>query len=110
MAGGASLKRAEIWWARLPPPDKTRPVVLVSREQAYALRDLLTVAKVTTRRRGLRSEVALGPSEGLPRECVANSDDLLTIRRRQLIERIGAIPEGRVAELDSALAFSLGLD
>lgn len=110
MAGGAPLKRAEIWWARLPPPDKTRPVVLVSREEAYALRDLLTVAKVTTRRRGLRSEVALGPAEGLPRECVATSDDLLTIRRRQLIERIGAIPEGRVAELDAALAFSLGLD
>lgn len=110
MAGGAPLKRAEIWWARLPPPDKTRPVVLVSREDAYAVRTLLTVAKVTTRRRGLRSEVALGPAEGLARECVANSDDLLTIRKRQLIERIGAIPEGRVAELDAAIAFSLGLD
>ena len=104
------MKRAEIWWARLPPPDKTRPVVLVSREQAYALRTLLTVAKITTRRRGLRSEVTLGPAEGLPRECVANSDDLLTIHKRQLIERIGTIPTDRVRELDSALAFSLGLE
>lgn len=104
------MKRAEIWWARLPPPDKTRPVVLVSREQAYALRTLLTVAKVTTRRRGLRSEVTLGPAEGLPRECVANSDDLLTIRKRQLIERIGTIPQDKVRDLDTALAFSLGLD
>ena len=104
------MKRAEIWWARLPPPDKTRPVVLVSREQAYALRTLLTVAKITTRRRGLRSEVTLGPAEGLPRECVANSDDLLTIHKRQLIERIGTLPDSRVTELDSALAFSLGLD
>lgn len=104
------MKRAEIWWARLPPPDKTRPVVLVSREQAYALRTLLTVAKITTRRRGLRSEVTLGPAEGLPRECVANSDDLLTIHKRQLIERIGTIPRDRVSDLDSALAFSLGLD
>ena len=110
MAGGAALKRAEIWWARLPPPDKTRPVVLVSREAAYAVRDLVTVAKVTTRRRGLRSELTLGPAEGLPRECIANSDDLMTIRKRQLIERIGAIPEERIDELDAALAFSLGLD
>ena len=110
MAGGAPLKRAEIWWARLPPPDKTRPVVLVSREQAYAVRDLLTVAKVTTRRRGLRSEVGLGPAEGLQRECIANTDDLLTIRMRQLIERIGVIPESRLGELDAALRFSLGLD
>lgn len=104
------MRRAEIWWARLPPPDKTRPVVLVSREQAYALRTLLTVAKVTTRRRGVRSEVTLGPAEGLPRECVANSDDLLTIHKRQLIERIGTIPQDKVRDLDSALAFSLGLD
>ena len=110
MAGGAPLKRAEIWWARLPPPEKTRPVVLVSREPAYAVRDLLTVAKVTTRRRGLRSEVALGPAEGLPRECIANTDDLLTIRMRQLIGRIGVIPESRLDELDTALRFSLGLD
>lgn len=104
------MKRAEIWWARLPPPDKTRPVVLVSREQAYAVRDLVTVAKVTTRRRGVRSELALGPAEGLPRECVANSDDLVTIRKRLLVERVGVIPDSRVAELDAALAFSLGLD
>ena len=110
MAGGSALKRAEIWWARLPPPDKTRPVVLVSREEAYAVRGLLTVAKVTTRRRGLRSELVLGAAEGLPRDCVANSDDLITIHKRRLLERIGVIADGRVAELDAALAFSLGLD
>ena len=110
MAGGTALKRAEIWWARLPPPDKTRPVVLVSRDQAYAVRDFVTVARVTTRRRGLRSEIALGPAEGLPRACVANSDDLLTIGRRQLIKRIGTIPKDKVGDLDSALRFALGLD
>lgn len=104
------MKRGEIWWARLPPPDKTRPVVLVSREEAYGVRGLVTVAKVTTRRRVLRSEIALGPAEGLPRECVANSDDLMTVHKRQLIERIGVIADSRVAELDAALAFSLGLD
>lgn len=110
MAGGAALKRAEIWWARLPAPDKTRPVVLVSRQEAYAVRALLTVAKVTTRRRTLRSEVPLGPAEGLPRDCVANADDLVTLHRRRLIERIGTIPAERVGELDGALAFALGLD
>lgn len=110
MAGGAALKRAEIWWARLPPPEKTRPVVLVSREQAYGVRDLLTVAKVTTRRRALRSELELGLAEGLPRDCVANADDLITIHKRRLIERIGTIPRDKVGDLDSALAFSLGLD
>jgi mRNA interferase MazF len=110
MAGGAPLKRAEIWWARLPPPDKTRPVVLVSREQAYAVRELITVAKVTTRSRGLVSEVALGSAEGLRRECVANCDDLVTIHKALLIDRIGAMAAAKIEQLDAALKFALGLE
>ena len=110
MAGGAALNRGEIWWAHLPPPDKTRPVVLVSREEAYEVRSVLTVAKVTTRRRGLRSEIALGAAEGMPRESVANCDDVMTIRKAQLRERIGRVGAGRLAELDAALRYALGLE
>jgi len=50
--------------------------VLLSRDDAYAIRSRLTVAPVTTRQRGIPSEVALGPEEGLPRPCVANLDSI----------------------------------
>lgn len=104
------MNRGEVWWARLPRPDKTRAVVLVSREESYPVRSFLTVAKVTTRQRRLRSEVVLGPAEGVPRESVANCDDLMTIRKSQLAERIGELGAARLSELDTALKFALGLD
>lgn len=110
MAGGAALKRGEVWWARFAAPDKLRPVVLVSREDAYTKRRLVVVAAVTTRIRQIPSEVAVGAAEGLPRASVANCDDLRTVPRSILVERIGAVTGDRLHALDGALRFALGLD
>ena len=87
-----------------------RPVVLVSRDEAYATRRYVVVAAVTTRIRQIPTEVTLGASEGLPRESVANCDDLRTIPQSMFVERIGAITGDRLRALDAALRFSLGLD
>jgi mRNA interferase MazF len=110
VARGAALRRAEVWWARFAPPDKTRPVVIVSRTEALQQRQLLTVATVTTRRRGIPSEVALGTAEGVPRASVANCDDLRTIPKRLLLRRMGTLGRAKIAELDDALKFSLGIE
>jgi len=84
--------------------------VLVSRNEAYAVRALVTVAPVTTRVRRLPVEVSLGEAEGLPRPCVANVDALTTIAKSHLEERVGALTPAKVALLDGALRFALGLD
>lgn len=51
------MKRGEVWWADLPPPAGRRPVVLLSRDEAYAIRALVIVAPVTTRVRSIPAEV-----------------------------------------------------
>jgi mRNA interferase MazF len=101
------LKRGEVWWAQV---DKRRPVVLLSRNEAYSVRALVIVAPVTTTVRGYAVEVKLGRREGLPRECVVNCDWLVTIAKTDLIERAGALSGAKVARLDEALRFALGLD
>lgn len=103
------MKRGECWWARLPGRGKTRPVVLVTRAEAIARRQFVTVALVTTRQRAIPTEVALGSTEGLPRPCVANCDDLQTVPKSWLLERIGALGPAKTAEFDDALRFALGL-
>lgn len=103
------MTRAEVWWAKLPLPAGRRPVVLVSRATAYAVRTSVTVAEVSRTRRGIASEVPLGRAEGLGRPCVANTDNLVTIPKSWLESRIGALGGEKVAALDVALAFSLGL-
>ena len=110
MAGSTSLKRGQVWWARLAGAAKTRPVVLVSRNEAYERRELLIIAPVPRRIRSIAAEVGVGQGEGLAHESVVNCDSLRTVRRSQLAERIGALGPAKLDELDTALKFTLGLD
>ena len=101
------MNRGEIWWARV---DKKRPVVLVSRQEAYAVRALVIAAPVSTTVRGFAVEVRIGRREGLPKSGVINCDWLVTIPKTALTERIGTLSTTKRRQLDEALAFALGLD
>ena len=104
------MRRGELWWAELPAPAGRRPVVLVSRDEAYAVRELVTVVPVTTRRRAIPVEVPLGREEGLRRRCVANADTVTTIPKEVLAEYVGVLSGDKVAALDAALRFALDLE
>lgn len=103
------MKRGEIWWVELPPPTGRRPVLLLSRNEAYAIRALVTVAPVTTRTRRIPSEVNLGPEDGLPQRCVANLDTITTIAKSSLRERLTTLSSDKLREIEAALHFALGL-
>ena len=53
------MKRGEIWWANLPTPVGRRPVLLLSRNKAYEVRNAVTVAEITTTIRNIPVEVKL---------------------------------------------------
>lgn len=103
------MRRGEVWWADFPAPAGRRPVVLLSRNEAYSVRELVTVAPVTTRVRRIPTEVPLGASEGLPKACVVNLDTITTIPRRTLTRLIGPLPSGKLLAVERALMFALGL-
>ena len=103
------MRRGEVWWAELPAPAGKRPVVLLSRNEAYAVRELITVAPVTTRVRRIPTEVPLGSAEGLPKRCVVNLDTITTIPWRTLAQPIGPLPPEKLAAVERALMFALGL-
>ena len=104
------MRRGEIWWAELVPPAGRRPVLLLSRNEAYAVRELVTVAPVTTRIRRIASEVPLGPEEGLPRPCVVNLDSITTIAKGSLRERLTILIPEKLKEIEAALHFALALE
>jgi len=104
------LRRGEFWWARLPPPVGRRPVLLVSRDEAYLVRRLVTVAPVTTRVRGIPAELSLDHRDGLPKRCAANFDSLTTIPKSALEGRIARLSSKKRELADAALRFALGLD
>ena len=104
------MRRGEIWWADLPLPAGRHPVILLSRDEAYSVRALVTVAPVTRRIRRIPVEVPLGPEDGLPRACVANLDSIVTIARASLRERVASLSPEKLRAIDAAIHFALGLE
>lgn len=102
------MKQYEIWWAELPEPVGTRPVLLLSRNAAYEYLNRVLAVEVTSRIRGIPQEVILGAREGMPQRCVANLDNVRALPKRALHERAGRLSERRVHELKRALGHALG--
>jgi mRNA interferase MazF len=84
-------------------------VVLLSRDEAYAVRNAVTVAEVARTIRGIPVEVPLGPEDGLPARCVANLDTIMTIRKELLTKRIALLTNEKMAEIQKAVKFALDL-
>jgi len=103
------MRRGEVWWANLPSPLGRRPVVLLSRDEAYEVRNAVTVAEVTTRIREIPVEVPLGPEDGLPKKCVVNLDTIVTIRKDLLVERISLLRAEKIEQINAAIKFALSL-
>ena len=102
------MKQYEIWWAELPKPAGRRPVLLLSRDDAYGILNKFVAAEITTTVRHIPIEVELGVAEGMPQPCVANCDNLRTISKAHLEKRISRIPAKRIVEVKRAVGYSLG--
>jgi mRNA interferase MazF len=68
------------------------------------------VAPVTTRVRGIPSEVPLGTADGVPQECVANLDTITTIPRECLRSRLTVLNSQKIKEVETAIHFALGME
>src|SRR6266704_1379737 len=102
------MKQLEIWWVELPKPAGRRPVLLLSRDDAYSYLNKFVVAEITTTIRSIPVEIPLGRRDGLPKPCVANCDNLRTISRQDLVERISSLPSRRVNEVKRAVGYAFG--
>ena len=85
-------------------------MVLLSRDEAYLVRDQVTVAPLTTRIRGIPAEVGLGPEDGLPRHSVANLDVIITPSKNRIQERITVLTSEKLRAVEEAIHFALGLE
>jgi mRNA interferase MazF len=102
------MRQYEIWWATLPPPVGTRPVLLLSRNGAYEYLSRILAVEITSKIRSIPQEVVLGRREGMPRRSVANFDNLRALAVTSLAEQLGGVTSDRLPEVKRALGHSLG--
>lgn len=112
------MERGELWWADLglprgSAPALRRPVLIVSADQ-YNRSELRTVTVVVLTRNkrlaALPGNVAVAPdASGLDTESVVNVTQVATIDRSALEQRLGALPDWLMANVDAGLERALAL-
>jgi mRNA interferase MazF len=104
------IARGEVRLYRFAPPDKERPVVVLTRDSAIAYLANVTVAPITSTIRGVPSEVALGNEDGMKTLCVVNLHNPVTVSKERLGRRVAQLHPRRMSEICSALSFCVGCD
>jgi mRNA interferase MazF len=89
--------------------DKSRPVVVLTREPVRAAMRRVTVAPITSTAKGLSTEVPVGPANGLDEACVISCDNIITIDRSALGRHIGFLFERQEIDLTAAIVNAFAL-
>ncbi|MCB0064240.1 MAG: type II toxin-antitoxin system PemK/MazF family toxin [Caldilineaceae bacterium] len=105
------MRRGEIRWCSLQPPDKRRPVVILTRNSAIGYLANLTVAPITSTVRDIPTQVHLTPEvDGVTAICAISLDNLQTISKRQIGPLIATLSLSKVEAVEAAIVFALGMD
>ena len=102
------MRRGEVRWYRFPQPNKRRPVLILTRDSALDVLSDVTVAPITTTIRDIPTEVVLGGTDGMPRECAVNPDHVQTVPQRKIGALITRLSSSRMEHVCAALVFALG--
>lgn len=90
--------------------DKSRPVLVLTRELVRPHLTTVTVAPITTTIRGLSTEVEVGAANGLAGPSVVSCDNVTTIPVSALGEQIGVLFDGQEQALGEAVRAAFDLD
>lgn len=104
------MNRGEIWIYTFSPPDKRRPVLILSRPDVIPLLSTVMVAPITSTIRGAPSEVVVGIDEGLKRESAVNLDHVQTVAQAALRQYVGRLGRQKMAEVCRCLAVAVACD
>jgi mRNA interferase MazF len=100
------IRRGEVWWSDHPALGR-RPVLVLSRDAVLGTLRRPLVAPLTTRIRGIPTEVALDQNDGVPRPCVVSLDNVQPLAASLLVERITLLSNQRMRDVCSSLAVAV---
>lgn len=90
--------------------DRRRPVLVLTRELVRPAMRRVTVAPITTRSRGLTSEIPVGLHNGLEEDGVVNCDNIVTLPADALGRVIGYLLPNQEHDLTDAIMAAFDLE
>jgi len=111
-----NVKRGELYYADLSPvvgseQGGIRPVLVVQNDVGNKYSPTIIAAAVTSKinKAKLPTHIELPSAYGLAKDSVILLEQIRTLDKRRLKERIGTIDQDRLPDIDEALGVSLGI-
>lgn len=102
------LNRGEIWMYSFAPPDKRRPVLVLTRQEVIGMLRTVMVAPITSTIHGAPSEVIVGVDEGLKHDSAINLDHVQTVEQARLHKFVGTVGPEKMTAVCKALWIATG--
>ena len=112
-----SVKRGDIFYADLSPvvgseQGGVRPVLIVQNDTGNRHSPTVIAAAITsqTGKARLPTHISVSPLNcGLPKQSIILLEQVRTLDKRRLREKMGRLDDGVMRQVDAAIAVSLGL-
>ncbi len=113
-----NIKRGDIYYADLSPvvgseQGGVRPVLIVQNDVGNRFSPTVIAAAITSQRAkaNLPTHIMLNAQDtGLARDSIVLLEQIRTIDKHRLKERMGCLDESAMTQVDQALSISFGLD
>jgi mRNA interferase MazF len=102
------LNRGEIRWYTFRPPDKRRPVLILTRTEIIERINEIIVVPATRTIRGISSEIVLSQDDGMPITCALNFDHVSLAQRSRIGAVLCVLPDSKWPEVRRALLTACG--
>jgi len=102
------LNRGDIHLYNFAPPDKQRPVVILTFDEIIPFMTYVTVAPISSKVRDSDGEVRLGIDDGMKDVCAVKLHSITTVQQQTIGPRIGSLSPSRLEEICRAIRFALG--
>ena len=103
------MKRGDIRWYKFKAPDKSRPVLILTRDSVLEYLGEVTVAPVTSTVRDIPSEVFLSKQDGMAKDCAINFDHIQTVSKGEIGSIITELSTDKLEKVCEAIQFALDL-
>ncbi len=104
------MNRGDVYRHKFKEPDKTRPVLILTRNEAIPKLNAITVIPITTTIQDILSQVVLTEYDGMEAVCVLSSDWIQTVPKNKLSSYITHLSDERRQEVFEAIKFAFGFD
>ena|ERR1700733_984965 len=104
------MNRGQIRYYTFKPPDKKRPVLVLTRDNSISYLGEVTVAPLTSTIRNVPSEVLVSREDGLPKDSAINLYHLQTVQKSKIGRLVTTLSHEKMQKVQAALLFALGFD